>query len=175
VGDDALLGETEDASSAIAAVERLGIVISTAEAVGLIHAMVELTLEHLRTRQQFGAPLASFQVLQHRAVDMAMATELAESMALLAALSLDEMADDLTLSLAQAKVQCNAALRQVAQLAVQLHGAMGIVEENRIGRLFRRATVLESEFGNTAFHLSCLADLLASSVVTHNVVESEPM
>jgi alkylation response protein AidB-like acyl-CoA dehydrogenase len=157
VPEDALLGGVEDADAAIRLVERLGVVVSTAEAVGLMRAMLRLTLEHLRTRQQFGAPLASFQVLQHRAVDMAVAVEQTESMALLAALSLDEAADDMAQSLAQAKVQCNTALRLVAQQSVQLHGAIGITEESRIGRLFRRATVLESESGSTAYHLSCLA------------------
>lgn len=157
VGEDALLGETEDASAAITAVERLGVVVSVAEAVGLMRAMLALTLEHLRTRQQFGAPLASFQVLQHRAVDMAVAVEQTESMSLLAALSLDEAADDVAVSLSQAKAQCNTALRLVAQQSVQLHGAIGITEESRIGVLFRRATVLETEFGSTAYHLGCLA------------------
>lgn len=157
VGEDAWLGATDDASEAVAAVERLGMVIATAEAVGLMRELLSLTLEHLRTRQQFGAPLASFQVLQHCAVNMAVAVEQTESMALLAALSLDEEVDDLAQSLSQAKVQCNTALRLVAQQAVQLHGAIGLTEESRIGLLFRRATVLETEFGSTAHHLGCLA------------------
>ena len=157
VAEDALLGGDEDASAAVAAVEHLGVVVSVAEAVGLMRAMLALTLEHLRTRQQFGAPLVSFQVLQHRAVDMAVAVEQTTSMSLLAALSLDEASDDVAVSLSQAKVQCNNALRWVAQQAVQLHGAIGITEESRIGNLFRRATVLESEFGSTAYHLGCLA------------------
>ena len=122
-----------------------------------MHAMLQLTLEYLRTRTQFGAQLASFQVLQHRAVDMAIAVEQAQSMALLAALSLDEDSDGLAESLSQAKVQCNQSLRFVAQQAVQLHGAIGLTEESRIGKMFRRATVLESEFGTTSFHLNCLA------------------
>lgn len=144
-------------ASDITAINRLGIVAGTAESVGLMKALLSLTLEHLRTRKQFGAALATFQVLQHRVVDMAVAVEQAESMSLVAALSLQDQADDLDVALAQAKVQCNKSLRYVAQQAVQLHGAIGITEESRVGALFRRATVLETEFGDTGYHLQRLA------------------
>jgi alkylation response protein AidB-like acyl-CoA dehydrogenase len=63
-----------------------------AEAVGAMGAALDLTTEYLKTRRQFGVPIASFQALQHRAVDMLMQVELARSMAILAAISLDQPA-----------------------------------------------------------------------------------
>lgn len=158
VAAERLLGLTGDASATVRKIAEHGIAAVAAEAVGIMEDMLRLTLEHLRTRRQFGVPIGSFQVLQHRAVDMAVAVEQARSMAIYGALMLDEAdARARAQALAAVKVQCNKSLRFVAQQSVQLHGAIGLTSESRVGDCFLRATVLETQFGDTDHHLRQLA------------------
>ncbi|MFX5751840.1 acyl-CoA dehydrogenase family protein, partial [Acinetobacter baumannii] len=94
-------------------------------------------------------PLAAFQVLQHRMVDMRLQVEQAAAAALLAALKPRDPA-----VISAAKTTIGDAVRFVGQQAVQLHGAMGMTEELRVGHYFRRATVIENQFGDADRHLA---------------------
>jgi alkylation response protein AidB-like acyl-CoA dehydrogenase len=129
-----------------------------AEAVGAMADALDLTTDYLKTRKQFGVPIASFQVLQHRAVDMLMQLELARSMAILAAISLDQPAAVRTTNIAAAKVQIARSVRFVGQQAVQLHGGIGITSEYKIGHIFKRLTAIETLFGDVDHHLDTLSD-----------------
>ncbi|MEI9926989.1 MAG: acyl-CoA dehydrogenase [Sphingomonas sp.] len=104
-----------------------------AEAVGIMARTLELTTDYLKTRQQFGVAIGSFQALQHRAVDMLIQLELARSMATLAALSLDQPPEQRRRSIAAAKVQIGRSGRFIGQQAVQLHGAIGVTAEYEVG------------------------------------------
>jgi alkylation response protein AidB-like acyl-CoA dehydrogenase len=129
-----------------------------AEAVGTMARLNELTLEHLKTRQQFGQPLGANQVLRHRMVDMTIACEEARSMMLLATMHAadpDPVARRRAVS--AAKAQVGRAARIVGQGAVQLHGGMGVVMENATGQHFRRLTAIELTFGDTDHHLDRFA------------------
>ena len=134
-----------------------------AEAVGLMQRMMQDTLEHVRQRQQFRQPLASFQVVQHRLADMHLA--LAQAQALTWAVS-DSLASQETspeeraLAASSCKVCVGRALRAVGQGAVQLHGAMGVTEELYVARCFRRATHIELLFGQASQHLRRMDPLL---------------
>jgi pimeloyl-CoA dehydrogenase small subunit len=158
VGADAVLGAVDRGFSVIERVVETGIAALAAEAVGAMEAMQAMTLEYLKTRQQFGQPIGRNQALQHRASEMYMALEQARSLAMLAAMSLDE-ADpaERTRSLATVKVGVGQAARFVSQNAVQLHGGIGMTEEYAVGHYFRRCMVIEHTFGDTAHHLSRLA------------------
>ena len=125
-----------------------------AEAVGCMRKVLADTVEYCKQRQQFGQPIGSFQVLQHRMVDMYMHVEQAAAAALLAILKLD--ADDATRTRAvsAAKVTVGRAAQFVGQQAVQLHGGMGMTEELAIGHYFKRLTALQFEFGSTDHHVS---------------------
>jgi alkylation response protein AidB-like acyl-CoA dehydrogenase len=125
-----------------------------AEAVGLMRTMLDDTIAYTRDRRQFGQPLATFQVLQHRMVDMRMLIEQSAAAALLAALKGDDPA-----VIAAAKTTVGEAARQVGQQAVQLHGAMGLTEELRVGHYFRRTTAIENQYGDADFHLRRYARL----------------
>jgi alkylation response protein AidB-like acyl-CoA dehydrogenase len=134
-----------------------GIAAVCAEAVGAMSAALELTLEYLRTRQQFGATLASFQTLKHRAVDMLMALERARSMAHVACIAADqEWSQRRHAQLSAAKVQIAQSARFVGQQAVQLHGGIGMTDEYAAGHYLRRLMAIEQAFGDMDHHVSVL-------------------
>ena len=129
-----------------------------AEAVGVMAAMHEVTLDYLRTRKQFGRPIGQFQVLQHRAVDMLVAIEQARSMAYFATMMAAENdAAERRRALAAAKVQIGRSGRKVGQEAIQLHGGIGMTMEYKVGHYFKRMTMIEMLFGDADHHLAELA------------------
>jgi pimeloyl-CoA dehydrogenase small subunit len=158
VGTDAVLGEVGAGFPIIERVVEAGIAATAAEAVGAMAALQAMTLEYLKTRQQFGRPIGDNQALQHRASEMFMSLEQARSMAILAAMMVDEPnAAERAHNIAMAKVGVGQAARFVSQNAVQLHGGIGMTEELAVGHYFRRCMVIEHSFGDTAHHLSRLA------------------
>jgi len=158
LGADALLGEAGGGFAVVERVVEAGIAATAAEAVGAMEAMQALTLEYLKTRQQFGRPIGDNQALQHRATEMFVALEQGRSLALLAAMMVEEPdAEERARNLATVKVGVGQAARFVSQNAVQLHGGIGMTEEYAVGHYFRRVMVIEHTFGDTAHHLSRLA------------------
>src|SRR5712691_1017753 len=159
LGADALLGEVGEGFAVIERVVEAGIAATAAEAVGAMETMQAMTLEYLKTRQQFGRPIGQNQALQHRATEMFVSLVQARSMAMLAAMMVDEPdAAERAHNIAMAKVGVGQAARFVSQNAVQLHGGIGMTEEYAVGHYFRRCMVIEHSFGDTAHHLSRLAD-----------------
>jgi alkylation response protein AidB-like acyl-CoA dehydrogenase len=132
-----------------------------AEAVGAMKFACDTTLEYLKTRKQFGAPIGTFQALQHRMVDMYIAYEQARSMACLACSKIDQSTDSRerarAVSAAKIKIADNA--RHVSQESVQLHGGMGMSEELKVSHTFRRLTVLAGQFGDADHHLARFGSL----------------
>lgn len=162
---DALLGEEGAALAVLEAVRDAAIAAVCAEAVGVLKKLHSDTLDYTRQRKQFGQPIASFQALQHRMVDMYLQVELANSAMYLAALSLDKAAAERQRAASAAKVTIAKACRFVGQNAVQLHGAMGMTDELALGHYFKRATVLENEFGGVDHHLARHARLTAAAAL----------
>ena len=135
-----------------------------AEAVGIMAAVNEATLDYLKTRRQFGQPIGSFQALQHRMVDMVIATEQARSMALLAAVRVDT--PDVALrrrSVSAAKAHIGQQARSVGQQAVQLHGGMGVVDELMVSHHFKRLTMINATYGDADHHLGLFGDTLLAA------------
>jgi pimeloyl-CoA dehydrogenase small subunit len=161
IGEDAVLGEVGAAFPVIERVVEAGIAATAAEAVGAMEAMQAMTLEYLKTRQQFGRPIGDNQALQHRAAEMLMELERGRSMAMLAAMMVEEPdAAERVHNIAMAKVGVGQASKFVSQNAIQLHGGIGMTEEYAVGHYFRRCMVIEHLFGDTAHHLSRLAELV---------------
>jgi pimeloyl-CoA dehydrogenase small subunit len=158
VGPECLLGE---AGAGLALVERVvdeAIAALCAEAVGAMTVMHELTLEYLKTRRQFGREIGSFQVLQHRAVDMLVALEQARSMAMFATMmAADDNPAERRGALAAAKVQIGRSGKFVGQQAIQLHGGIGMTIEYKVGHYFKRVTMIDMTFGDADHHLRALA------------------
>ncbi len=154
-----VLGEVGKGLAIIERIVEAGIAATAAETVGAMEAMNEMTLEYSKTRVQFGQPIGSYQVVQHRLSDMFMAQEQGRSMAMLATMSVDnddpvERRHDFAL----AKVGVGQSGRYVSQSAVQMHGGIGMTEEYAVGHYFRRCMVIERLFGDPAYYLQRLAN-----------------
>ncbi|PPE72665.1 pimeloyl-CoA dehydrogenase small subunit [Solimonas fluminis] len=130
-----------------------------AEAVGGMRRMLADTVAYASQRKQFGVPLSTFQVLQHRMADMYTALEQSAALTLVATMKLDRPAAERALAASAAKVQIGNAAKFIGQSAVQIHGGMGVTEELSLGHYFRRATAIGAQFGNADFHLRRYADL----------------
>ncbi|MDR3096455.1 MAG: acyl-CoA dehydrogenase [Paraburkholderia sp.] len=154
VPEGALIGAVGDGLAALGHAFDHGIAALCAEAAGAMERLVEITSEYLRTRQQFGAALASFQALQHRVADMLVHKELALSMAYVAAQALDEPdVAQRTRMLSAAKATVARAGRFVGQQAVQLHGGMGMTDELEVGDYFKRLAMVDTLFGDSDYHV----------------------
>ncbi len=153
VGADALLGPEGGGLDLIETVADRAVAALCAEAVGCMGALNADTGEYCRTRKQFGLPIGSFQVVQHRLVDMYIAQEQSLSLTYLATLKLDAPAAERHKAASAAKVQVGQAGRFVGQQAVQLHGGMGMTEELRVGHYFRRLAAIDGLFGDVDHHL----------------------
>jgi alkylation response protein AidB-like acyl-CoA dehydrogenase len=154
----ALLGEAGRGSDVLVRLFEEANAALCAEAVGIMADMLDFTTDYLKTRTQFGVPIGSFQVLQHRTVDMLMQVELARSMAILAAVSLDCPHEERWRNIAATKAKIGQAGRFVGQQAVQLHGAIGLTMEYKVGHAFKRLTAIDSLFGDADHHLDALAE-----------------
>jgi pimeloyl-CoA dehydrogenase small subunit len=129
-----------------------------AESVGAMAALHELSVDYLKTRKQFGVPIGSFQVLQHKAVDMFTALEQARSMAYYATMMAGEDdAKERRRAIAAAKVQIGRSARFVGETAIQLHGGIGMTMEYKAGHYFKRLTMIDMAFGDADHHLRELA------------------
>ncbi|SPP97621.1 acyl-CoA dehydrogenase family protein [Bradyrhizobium vignae] len=133
-----------------------------AEAVGAIGELNSATLDYSKTRKQFGTTIGSFQVLQHRMVDMFIAHQ--EALSLMQHLSLNLSAGDGLSRLASgAKSKIGYAAKFVADQAVQLHGGMGMTDEFNVGHYFKRISSINIQFGDPAFHVLRYAQLDAAA------------
>jgi len=143
-----VLGSPGGAMEAIEEAVDYALAALSAEAVGAMEQLLALTLDHLRTRKQFGVSLGSFQALQHKAVDMFVEIEQAKSMATYAASMLSAPRPERHMAVAATKAHVNAAARFVGEAGVQLHGALGLTMESAAGRLFRRLTEIQLAFAD---------------------------
>jgi alkylation response protein AidB-like acyl-CoA dehydrogenase len=135
------------------------------EAVGIMSRLQEMTVEYLKTRQQFGVPIGKFQVLQHRAVDMLIQVEQARSMAILAAgRAGSEQHYERRRAVTAAKELIGRAGRFVGQQAIQLHGGMGMTDELAVGHYFKRLTAIDILFGDSQWQRRRFAQLKHDAV-----------
>jgi alkylation response protein AidB-like acyl-CoA dehydrogenase len=149
---DALLGDEGAGLGLIEQIVDEATVGICAEACGVTHKLHEGTLDYSKQRQQFGQPIGRFQVLQHRMVDMFMEVEQARSMTIMATLKLDLPANERMAAVSQCKAKVSRAANFVGQNAIQTHGGIGITQELSIGHYFKRATMIENQFGSTDHH-----------------------
>ena len=157
VGADALIGEAGNGLALLDEALDYGIGAVCAEAIGHMKMLNDATVEYCKTRKQFGVPIGSFQVLQHRMVDMFMEYEQSVSMTYMVNMKLVEGEAERKKAAAGAKVQIGKSGRFVGQQAVQLHGGMGMTEELNVGHYFKRLTVIDTQFGNVDHHLKRFA------------------
>ena len=150
---DALIGEEGGALPLIERVTDEAIAAQCAEACGAMKVAHATTLEYAKQRKQFGVPIASFQVLQHRMVDMYTEYESSVSMTYLATIKLEAEERERKLAASAAKVRVGQAAHHIGQEAIQIHGGNGMTDEYAIGHYFKRLTIFDSEFGNIDHHM----------------------
>lgn len=150
-----LLGSAGDALPLLDEAVDFATALLCADAIGAMKYACDATLEYTKTRKQFGVPIASFQVLQHRMVEMFIACEQARSMAIRAAAAVDAGGDasERRRAVSAAKVKICDSARLISQESVQLHGGMGMSEELKISHTFRRLTMAQQRFGDADHHL----------------------
>lgn len=158
VAPSRVLARAEAYDKACAAAAAIGALLVCAETVGAQGALVELTIDYLDTRHQFGHALASFQVLRHRVVDMYVGFECSRG---LVGRNLQDRVDGAAMdarSISVAKCYVARTGRTCAESAIQLHGGMGMTEELLVARLAQRVISAEFDHGDRFFHLRRLTD-----------------
>jgi alkylation response protein AidB-like acyl-CoA dehydrogenase len=161
VTEDMLIGAVGGGLSVLERAVDRGIAALCAEALGIMVALNQATLNYTKTRKQFGLPIGSFQALQHRMADMFIATEQTRSMAIIAAMNAtSDDALERRRAVSGAKAYIGQAARFVGQQAVQLHGAMGVVDDVIVSHYFKRLTMIDMTFGDADYHLGKVSELL---------------
>ncbi len=152
VGADALVGTLDEGFALLEEAVDHAIAAGLAEAVGIMEALCDVTLEYLKTRQQFGVRIGSFQALQHRMVDMQIASEEARAMAWHARAHLDAPRAERRRAVSAAKTRVGQTSLFVGHQAVQLHGGVGTTDELVVAHYLKRLVMLEASFGNADHH-----------------------
>ena len=134
---------------------------TAASLLGVMAQVFAITLDFLRTRQQFGKPIGSFQVLQHKAADLKLQLELTRASVEAAAATVDAGAALAVrqAAVSRAKARATTAAMLVTRQAIQLHGGVGYTDEYDVGLYLRRAMVLSNQYGSAAFHRARFARL----------------
>ena len=140
---EALVGDKDQALGLVEKIIDQATAAICAEACGVLRRLHEDTVRYTKERKQFGVPIATFQVLQHRMVDMFMNLEQAVSMMTMATLKLDEGDVERAKAISAAKVYIGRACKFIGHGAIQLHGGMGITDELALGHYFKRAVAIE--------------------------------
>jgi alkylation response protein AidB-like acyl-CoA dehydrogenase len=162
VGPESLLGGDGAGLPALERALDVGAAGAVAEGVGIARTVLAMTAEYLRTREQFGVKIGSFQALQHRAVDMFIETELLKSASMLASIEIDDAdASKRRQAVSTAKVQLHHSGQYVVRQAIQLHGGIGITDEHDVGLYFKRMQALGALYGDEEHHVNRFAALPA--------------
>lgn len=151
--DDALLGEAGTAFPAIERAIGRGVLALSAEALGIMEVCRDMTLDYLRTREQFGVPLGRFQALQHRVVDMCLEIEQARSAVMLAAGKLEAPRPERERALSAAKNLVGRVGRLVAEESIQLHGGIAMTWDYALPHYAKRLVMIDHQLGDADHHL----------------------
>jgi alkylation response protein AidB-like acyl-CoA dehydrogenase len=158
IGEEAVLGPIDGALPVLEMIMDVGAAALCAEGVGVMEMLNAQTLDYIKTRQQFGQPIGRFQVLQHRAVDMFIHLEQSKSIALLAAVQADAGDPaERRRAVSAAKAHIGRSGRAVSQIAIQLHGGMGVTDELPASHYAKRLTMIDFHRGDADFHLERVA------------------
>jgi alkylation response protein AidB-like acyl-CoA dehydrogenase len=149
------VGEALDVQPAgfLEAAEAAYAVLSSATALGSLSRALELSVEHLNVREQFGVRLATFQALRHAVANAFVEIELVRSMVALGLEALTTPGADWRATASAVKARVGRAALEVGAIAVQLHGGVGLAEEYEVGHHYRRLLAFELTGGSRRQHL----------------------
>jgi alkylation response protein AidB-like acyl-CoA dehydrogenase len=148
------------ATAALERAGRIGLVLLAAEQVGIAAAVLELAIDYVKVRHQFGRPIGSFQAVKHRLADLWTEILSARAVAAHAASCAEADSSDLAVAAALAKVVCSRAAQHAAEEGVQLHGGIGFTWEHPAHLYLKRARADEIALGPVALHRHLLGDLV---------------
>ena len=152
VDADAVVGAVDDGEALLEGALNLGRACAAASLTGAGDEAFRITLEYLRTRQQFGKFIGEFQALQHRAAHLFTELEIARAAALGALQALDAGREDAALAVSVAKAKAGRVAELAVQEAVQMHGGVGMTDEFDVGLFMKRVRVLNELLGDAGFH-----------------------
>ena len=156
-----ILGSLHQAMPAIQQVVDRACVLLCAEAAGAMDTAVKLTVDYIKNREQFGQAIGSFQVLQHRAVEMLGAKDFSRALTYRAAGAIDQSnSSERARAVSAAKVEMGRSGKLIGQEGIQLHGGMGMTDDMPIGHFFKRLTMIDAIFGNVDFHRKRFAQII---------------
>jgi len=159
VGVDCVLGEVDAGGDVLEAVFDRGAAVLCAEMVGLVTEVFERTVAYLKTREQFGVRIGTFQALKHRAAQMFCEVELSQAVTLDALRALDEDRPHAARVVSAAKARCSDTASLVTCEGLQMHGGIGMTDEEEIGLFLKRAKAAELTLGDAAYHRDRFARL----------------
>ena len=152
VGSDSIVGSPDGGFQTLSQVVDRATVGLCAEMLGGMTQIFDDTLAYLKTRQQFGVLIGTFQALKHRAARLFMEIELARSSVMAAARAADAGDKDFETLVSLAKARCSDAFILAANEGIQMHGGIGMTDEHDAGFYLKRARVAEVTFGDAAWH-----------------------
>lgn len=155
-----VIGKVGEGAEILDAVFDRATAVLCSEMIGMSCEVFERTVEYLKTRQQFGAPIGSFQGLKHRAADMFCEIELAKSVVLDALRALDAGRADAPRVVSAAKARLSDTAGLVTREGIQMHGGIGMTDEEEVGLFLKRAKAAELTFGDASFHRNRFASLM---------------
>ena len=153
IDESNIISSGDDALNLLKETINLASLCICAEAIGCMESCYHKTLEYTKGREQFGQPISSFQVLQHRMVDMFIESELAKSLLIKAMLEVNNRSDEMYKHVSALKSYVGKSGKMSAKEAVQLHGGMGVSEELMIGHYLKKMISIDALFGNADYHL----------------------
>ena len=161
VAETQVLGSVNHGADLLDYVLDVGRICLSAEMLGGLQEAFDRTIKYLKTREQFDVLIGTFQGLQHRAASMFCEVELAKSVVIAALTALDEDADRTTIAeqASMAKAKVSEVFKLVSNEAIQMHGGIGMTDEEEIGFFLKRARVAEQTFGGISFHLNRWGEL----------------
>jgi alkylation response protein AidB-like acyl-CoA dehydrogenase len=160
VGPDRVLGSPGASARALARALERATVAAALECVGACQTLLEMTIEHAKSRRQFDRPIGSFQAIQHKCADLFVQVEKARATGWFAMMAVAEDDPRRTLAASMAKAAASDCQRLVCQEAIQIHGGMGYTWESDVQLFVKRAKTLEALFGTGRAHRRRVAELL---------------
>ncbi|MEA3029517.1 MAG: hypothetical protein QOG13_842 [Sphingomonadales bacterium] len=157
VDADAVVGEVGGGGAVLARALNAGRTGAAAELVGVGAASMDMTVDYLKQRKQFGRLIGEFQALQYRAAHLYSELEIARAATMKAQQLLDEGSAEAEAMVAVAKAKAGRASQLAVQEGVQMHGGIGMTDEYDIGLYMKRDRVLNELFGDPAYHANQLA------------------
>ncbi len=152
VESSAILGTVDAGAEVLDSVLDRATAALSAEMLGTCLEAYERTLQYLKDRKQFGVPIGSFQALKHRAAQMFVQIELSRSIVLDALQAVDEERPDLSTVVSVAKARISDAAFLIGNEALQMHGGIGMTDEEEIGFFLKRARVAQFTLGDASYH-----------------------